>query len=332
MVRWRLASSFARSSDTIWWGATELARLVAALTGGAFTIEPSPAGEPWGAGEVLDLVARGEVACGHTAGSFFVERDPVLSLATFLPFGMDARRHAAWLNGPGAAPVANAWARQGVVVIACMNTGAQTGGWFRAPVHSVSDLAGLRIRTAGLPALVLRRLGARPVGLAAADILPTLRAGELDAADWIGPHDDQAMGFHTVAPFYHFPGVLEPSAQLSLVVGRDAWAALPDAFRCALSCAAAAVERALLVRYDTVNPLALAGLLRAGVTLCRFPDDVIAAMRAAAAAVLDELAADPTFAQALSSYRAFDAAGLSWLRMGELDTAAAAYAHVSRDI
>lgn len=328
MTRWRLASSFARSSDTVWWGATELARLVAALTGGTFTIEANPAGEPWGAGEVLDLVARGEVECGHTAGSFFVERDPVLSLATFVPFGMDARRHAAWLDGPGATPVAEAWARQGVVAIACMNTGAQTGGWFRAPVRGIADLAGLRIRTAGLPALVLQRLGAHPVSLAAADILPALRAGTLDAADWIGPHDDLAMRFHTVAPFYHHPGVLEPTAQLSLVVGHDAWAALPNAHRCALRCAAATVERALLVRYDTLNPAALTALLRDGVTLCRFPADTVAAMRAASAAVLDDLAEDAAFAQALASYRAFDAAGLSWLRMGELETAAAVSAHI----
>ncbi|MBN8940993.1 MAG: ABC transporter substrate-binding protein [Rhizobiales bacterium] len=323
-IRWRLASSFPRSSDTIWPAMTDLADRVAMLTDGGFVIEPSPAGEPHAATDVLDLVIRGDVQCGHTAGSFFVDRDPVLALATFVPFGLDARRHAAWLAGPGAERAAAAWERQGLVALACGNTGAQTGGWFRRPVQDAASFSGLRIRTAGLPALVLERLGAKPRSLSASQILAQLRSGELDAADWIGPHDDRMMGFHRVAPFHHYPGVLEPSAQLSLVVGRAGWEALPDGYRAALHCAAAAVERALLIRYDTLNPIALAGLREDGVTVVRFPDHVVAALRRATAEVLDELAAgDRHFADALRSYRAFADLGRDWAMMGELDTARA---------
>ena len=320
MLRWRLACSFAPSSDTIWSAIQHVATLVESLTDGALRIEPFPAGA-----DALDLVARGEVACGHTAGSFYVERDPVLALATFAPFGLDARRHAAWLDGPGAGYAARAWTRQGVIALPCLNTGAQTGGWFRRPVRTLADFAGLRIRTAGLPALVFERLGACPVNPAAANILPALRAGELDAADWIGPHDDLVMGFHEAAPCYHYPGAMEPAAQLSLIVGEAAWAALADPLRSALRCAAAAAERALLIRYDTLNPPALTALLAAGVALCRFPDAVLAGMRRASTEMLDALASDdPAFAAALRSYRDFGMAGHHWWQIGERDAAAAA--------
>ena len=325
MLEWHLACSFARTSDTIWPAVEQFAALVTSLTQGAFVITPHPAGEPYPADQVLGLVRRGEVECGHTAGSFFIGQDPVLALATFAPFGLDARRHAAWLDGPGAGYVARAWARQGVVSLPCLNTGAQTGGWFRRPIRELADFDGLRIRTAGLPALVFQRLGACPVSLAAHEVLPALQSGMLDAADWIGPHDDLAMGFHAAAPFYHHPGAMEPSAQLSLIVGQCSWDVLPEAFRCALRCAAAAAERALLVRYDTLNPPALASLVEAGVTLCRFPADVLAAMRTASTNVLDTLAAgDPAFADALRSYRIFGVAGQDWWQLGERDAAAAA--------
>jgi TRAP-type mannitol/chloroaromatic compound transport system substrate-binding protein len=324
-VTWRLASSFPRSSDTLWWALTELAAEVAALTDGQFRIEPHPAAELCQSADLIDLVARGEVECGHTAGSFFVGRDPVLALATFVPFGLDARRHAAWLAGPGAGHAEAAWRRQGLVALPCLNTGAQAGGWFRAPIADVAAFSGLRIRTAGLPALVLERLGARPKSLAADEVLGQLSSGDLDAADWIGPHDDRAMGFHQVAPFYHYPGVLEPSAQLSLVIGLAAWDALPASYRAALRCAAASVERALFTRYDSLNGPALAALIGEGVTVVRFPDTVVAALDAATHAVLDDIAArDERFREALISYRAFEAAGRDWAQMGEMATAVAA--------
>lgn len=321
-VTWRIASSFPASCATLWQSMVQFAEHVAILTEGRFRIEPTPAGEPYAVTDLLDLVASGEIQGCHAAGSFFMDRDPVLALTTFIPFGLNARRHAAWLDGPGAAFADTAWAQQGVVALPCGNTGSQTGGWFRASVTNVSCFQNLRIRTAGLPALVYERLGAKPVSLPADAILPALQTGTLDAADWIGPADDLAMGFHTAAPFYHMPGVLEPSAQLSLAFNRDAWSDLPDGWRRAIGCAAAAAERSIFVSYDTVNPIALNSLMKAGVSIVRFPPDVLDAMRAATTAILNDVRGqNQEFAAALASYREFENLGRPWAIMGESETA-----------
>lgn len=300
----------------------KFADIVSALSDGQFRIEPSPVGEPYGTAELLDLVAGGKIECCHTAGSFFLDRDPVLALATFAPFGLDARRHSAWLAGPGLTHAEAAWARQGLIAVPCGNTGAQTGGWFHAPVTAPSSFQHLRIRTAGLPALVYERLGATPVSLPADAIVPALQRGELDAADWIGPDDDRAMGFYKIAPYYHVPGVLEPSAQLSLAINPEAWQLLPERWRCAIRCAAATVEKSIQLRYDTVNPIALEALLKDRVTVVRFPPDVIEALRNASVAILADLRdQDAAFAAALDSYQTFTGLGQQWAVMGEVETA-----------
>jgi TRAP-type mannitol/chloroaromatic compound transport system substrate-binding protein len=321
-IVWRLASSFPTACTTLWQSMIEFADIISTLSDGEFRIEPSPVGEPYGAADLLDLVAEGKIECCHTAGSFFLDRDAVLALATFAPFGLDARRHGAWLAGPGSTHAEAAWARQGLIAVPCGNTGAQTGGWFRAPVTDPSSFQHLRIRTAGLPALVYERLGATPLSLTADAIVPALQCRELDAADWIGPDDDRTMGFYKMASYYHVPGVLEPSAQLSLVINPEAWRQLPERWRSAIRCAAATVEKSIRLRYDTANPVALEALIKDGVTIVRFPPDVIEALRDASAAVLADLRdKDPAFAAALDSYQRFTGQGQQWAIIGEAETA-----------
>lgn len=315
---WRLASSFPRELDVLWEVVTGVAERAALTTDGALHLEPSAAGEPHASLDVLPLVAAGTLEAGFTAGSFFMAQDPVLALQTFVPFGLDHRRHYAWLTGPGRDHAEAAWARAGVVALPCANTGAQMGGWFREPIAGTADFRGLRIRTAGLPALVLARLGAEVRQLPAEAIIPALAAGELDAADWIGPHDDARMGFVAHAPYYHHPGVLEPSAQLSLIVNAGRWAELRPGEQAALRAVCAEAGARVLARYDLLNPPALEELERAGARLVRFPDTVVAALRRATREVLVELAgANPEFGRALASYEAFAAAGRRWAALGE---------------
>src|SRR5688500_18080275 len=70
-VRWRLASSFPKSLDTIFGAAEVFAAKVKAMSGGKFEISTHPGGElmpPFG---VVDGVPNGTVECAHTAPYYF---------------------------------------------------------------------------------------------------------------------------------------------------------------------------------------------------------------------------------------------------------------------
>jgi TRAP-type mannitol/chloroaromatic compound transport system substrate-binding protein len=85
-VRWRLASSFPKSLDTIYGAAEVLAERVSALTGGKFQIRPYQAGEIVPGLQVMDAVQQGTVEAGHTASYYFVGKAQVLAFDTAVPF------------------------------------------------------------------------------------------------------------------------------------------------------------------------------------------------------------------------------------------------------
>src|ERR671914_2507459 len=126
-----------------------------------------------------------------------------------------------------------------IVTFPCGNTGTQMAGWYRKEIKSVADLKGLKMRVAGLAGQILERLGVVPQQIGGADIYPALERGTIDAAEWVGPYDDEKLGFHKVAKFYYYPGWWEGSAMVTLLVNQKAWEALPAPFKIAVESAAA---------------------------------------------------------------------------------------------
>jgi TRAP-type mannitol/chloroaromatic compound transport system substrate-binding protein len=307
-VRWRLASSFPRSSDVIYRAAETLAARVAALTGGRFEIMPSPAGEIVPALQVLDAVQNRSVQVGHTAGYYFRGKSPALAFETAVPFGMTARQQNAWmLYGDGLEQTRRVLADFGVVNFLGGNTGTQMGGWFRRPVGSLADLRGLKMRIPGLGGEVMDRLGALPQTIAGGEVYQALERGVVDAAEWIGPYDDEKLGFQRVVQTYHYPGWWEPGAVLSFYVNRAEYDRLPDAYKQALEAASLEANARMLAEYDARNPAALRRLVDGGVRLVPFPDDVLRAARDAARELLDGGASAGGYAAMLGSYRRFQA-------------------------
>ncbi|HLT47452.1 MAG TPA: hypothetical protein VK002_09515 [Rubricoccaceae bacterium] len=305
-VRWRLASSFPRSSDVIYRGAEALAERVAALTGGRFEIMPSPAGEIVPALQVLDAVQNRSVQVGHTAGYYFRGKHPALAFETAVPFGMTARQQNAWmLYGDGLEQTRRVLADFGVVNFLGGNTGTQMGGWFRRPLGSLADLRGLKMRIPGLGGEVMARLGALPQTIAGGEVYQALERGVVDAAEWIGPYDDERLGFQDVAQTYHYPGWWEPGAVLSFYVNQAEYDRLPDAYKLALEVASQEANARMLAEYDAKNPPALRRLVDGGVRLAPFPDDVMRAARDAARDLLEEGAGPGGYRALLESYRRF---------------------------
>ena len=231
-VRWRMASSFPKSLDTIYGGAEVLSKRVAAITGGKFQISVHAAGELVPAFGVVDAVQGNSVECAHSASYYFVGKNKAFGFDTTLPFGMNQRQQNAWMYyGGGLQLVRDFMKEYNIVTFPGGNTGVQMGGWFRKEIKTVKDLTGLKMRIAGLGGEVMTRLGAIAQQLPGGEIDQALEKGTIDAAEWVGPYDDEKLGFNRVAPFYYYPGFWEGGPVLSFMFNLDKWNELPEAYK-----------------------------------------------------------------------------------------------------
>lgn len=318
-IRWRLASSFPRSAEIIYRGAEVLAGRVSALTGGRFEIMASPAGEIVPPFQVLDAVQNRSVAMGHSASYYFTGKNEALAFDTGVPFGMTARQQNAWmLYGQGTELTRGLFADFGVINLLGGNTGTQMGGWFRNPINSMADMRGLKMRIPGLGAQVMDRLGVNALSLPGGEIYQALERGAIDATEWIGPYDDEKLGFQRVVQNYHYPGWWEPGALLSFYVNQQEWDRLPAEYQQVLEVAALEVNQRMMAEYDAKNPPALRSLIDGGVRLAPFPQDVMEAARDAAQSLYEETSAtDPIYRSVFENYRQFQRESDQWFSTAE---------------
>ena len=134
------------------------------------------------------------------------------------------RVQQSWMQfGGGLKLTREVFRRFNVVSFPVGNVGVQMGGWFRKEINSVDDLKGLKFRIGGFGGAVVSKLGAVPQQVAAGDIYSALEKGTLDAVEFIGPYDDEKLGFVRVAKYYYTPGWWEGSAQITALVNIAAW-------------------------------------------------------------------------------------------------------------
>lgn len=318
-VRWRIASSFPKSLDTIYGGAEVLAKRVAEITGGRFQITVHAPGELVPAFGVVDAVQAGSVECAHTASYYFVGKNKAFGFETTLPFGMNQRQQNAWMYYGGGMPLVRDFLRDyGIVSFPGGNTGVQMGGWFKKEIKSVSDLKGLKMRIPGIGGEVMARLGAVPQQLPGGEIYQALEKGTIDAAEWVGPYDDEKLGFFKVAQHYYYPGWWESNSMYSFYIGTKAWDALPKEYQAAFAAAAAEANIDMMAEYDFKNPTALRRLVGQGVKLHAYPVEV---MRAAQDAAFDlyaeESEKNPAFRKIYESWSKFRGEVMLWHRFAE---------------
>lgn len=318
-VRWRLASSFSRSLDTIYGAAEVLADRVRQLTDGKFEIRCYPGGEIVPPFEVLNNVQTGTLQMGHAASYYFIGKNPALAFDATVPFGLTARQYNAWLyHGGGLELMRDLFADFNVINFPGGNTGMQMGGWFRVLVESLDDLAGLKMRIPGLGGQVMNEMGVNTQVYPSGEIYPALERGAIDAAEWVGPYDDEKLGFHEVAPYYYYPGWWEPGPALTFYVNRDAYNTLPSMYRKALEVAASEANVNMLAQYDHKNPAALQRLLEQGTELRRFPDEVMQQAEEVTQQILeDEASGNPQYREIFESYKAARADSYRWFGTAE---------------
>jgi TRAP-type mannitol/chloroaromatic compound transport system substrate-binding protein len=291
-VRWRLASSFPNSLDTIFGAANIFAQKVKEASGGKFEISVHAGGElvpPFG---VVDAVQQGTVECAHTAPYYFFGKDPTFALGCAVPFGMNSRQMSAWMyQGNGLKLMREFYANYNIISFPMGNTGAQMGGWFRKPINSLADMKGLKMRIGGFAGKVMERIGVVPQNIPGGDIYPSLEKGTIDAAEWIGPYDDLKLGFYKVAKNYLYPGWWEGGPQLDLYVNNKAYNALSPEYKTIVELAASHAHINMQALYDAKNPPALKELVGKGAKLQGFPKDVMEAAFKASNDLYNELSA-----------------------------------------
>jgi len=328
-VRWRLASSFPRGLDTIYGSAEVMTRTLEAISGGRFTVRPYPAGELVPGLQVLDAVQQGTVEAGQTASYYFIGKNPALAFDSCVPFGLTARQQGAWLHeGGGLDLMRELLADFGIINFPAGNTGTQMGGWFKREIHGLSDLKGLKMRIPGMGGQVMDRLGVTVQVLAGGDIFPALERGAIDATEWVGPYDDEKLGFYKIAKYYYYPGWWEPGPSLSFYVNKTAWESLPGEYQAMFKAAARVAEVTMQARYDAKNPPALDRLLGQDVKLERFSDDIMNAALEASFEIMEEQAAkDPGYRKVYDAFKAVRGPMFRWFGTAELAYAEYAFRH-----
>ena len=318
-IKWRLTSSFPKSLDTIFGTAQTFAKYVADATDNKFQIQTFAAGEIVPGLQALDAVGNATVEMAQTPLYFYIGKEPALAYATGAPFGMNHRHQHSWWSFGGGAELCNEALKPFKThAILCGNSGTQMGGWFRKEIKTVDDLNGLKFRIAGMGGHVLAKLGVVPQQIAGGDIYPALEKGTIDAAEWVGPYDDEKLGFNKVAKYYYYPGWWEGNAQISLYVNLAKWQTLPKSYQAILTATCAEADLWTVSKYDTDNVAALKRLVGAGTQLRPFSREILDACYKAAQEFYAETSAkNEKFKKVYEPWKKFLEEEHQWFRVQE---------------
>ena len=318
-VKWRLTSGFPKSLDTIYGAAELFSKYVSDATDGRFQVQPFAAGEIVPTPQAIDAVSNATVEMAHTASYYYVGKDPTFGILTAAPFGLNTRQQNSWFYQNGGNAIANEfYAKHGVYALPGGNTGTQMGGWFRKEIKTADDLKGLKMRIAGIAGQVMQKLGVVPQQIPGGDIYPALERGTIDATEWVGPYDDEKLGFNKVAPFYYYPGWWEGGATIHFWFNKQKWEELPKAYKAIAEAACAFANIDMTAKYDAKNPGALRRLVGAGAQLRPFSQEIMEASYKASNEMYDEtMAKNPDFKKVWENMRAFRGEEYLWFQVAE---------------
>src|SRR5215468_11891946 len=318
-IKWRLTSSFPKSLDTLWGAAETFAKYVGEATDNKFQVQTFAAGEIVPGLQAADAVTTGTVEACHTATYYYIGKDPTFALFCAVPFGLNSRQQNAWFyDGDGVKLMNEFTQKYDLISLLAGNTGCQMGGWFRNEIKEVADLNGLKFRIGGFAGQVLAKLGVVAQQIAGGDIYPALEKGTIDATEWVGPYDDEKLGFFKIAKYYYYPGWWEGGTALHFFINSDKWDALPKAYKSLLTIACGYANMDVQARYDARNPQAIKRLVANGTQLRPFSQAIMEACLKASNEVNAETSAvNPDFKKILDSQTEFRNDGNLWWQVAE---------------
>src|SRR5256884_202357 len=318
-IKWRYTASWPKALDTLYGGCEYFAKRVAEITDNKFQIQAFAAGEIVPGLQVLDAVSNGTVEMGNTALYYYWGKNPAFTFGTSLPFGLNTRSHISWLRFGGGMDMLNDLLKEyNCVGVPTGSTGAQMGGWFRKEIKSMDDFRGLKFRVGGFAGTIIAKVGGVPQQIAGGDIYPALEKGTIDAAEWVGPHDDEKLGFNKVAPYYYYPGWWEGGTANHLLINQAKWNELPKTYQAVVAAAAGLANVEETARYDARNPAALKRLIAAGTQLRPSPQPVMeACLKASNEVNAETSAANADYKKVLDSMQAFRNDEYLWWQVAE---------------
>jgi TRAP-type mannitol/chloroaromatic compound transport system substrate-binding protein len=324
LMEWRMVTSWPKGLPGLGTGAERLAANITAMSGGRLTIKVYAAGELVPALECFGAVSNGTAQLGHDASYYHAGKSEGCPFFTTFPYGFTTAELDAWVKyGNGQKLWDELYAPFGIRAFHAGSTGTQMLGWFKREIRSVEDLKGLKFRAPGHQGRVLQKLGVTPVSLPGGEIFPALQSGAIDAAEWIGPYNDLALGFYQVCRYYYSPGYHEPGPSLQLMINERAWRSLTPELQAIVRAAADAATRDMLAEYNARSGPALRTLVKDhGVIVRGLPEDVLMACGEKANEVLNEIYAGDTspnriVRRIIEDFLAFRKEIIPWTRVGE---------------
>ncbi|GLQ55279.1 TRAP transporter substrate-binding protein [Devosia nitrariae] len=311
---WRMVTTWPKNFPGLGVGAQRLADRITAATGGRLTIQVFAAGEMVPGLQALDAVIDGSAEMSHGAAYYWQNKSQGLSFFTGVPYGMTSRELTGWVRYLGGQEIWDEIYDQfGLQGFLSGDTGTQAGGWFKNELTGVADVQGLRFRTPGLGGQVWAKLGASVTNLAAGEIFAALQSGTLDAAEFVGPYNDLALGFYQIAKNYYFPSFIEPGLATELVVDKAKFTALPADVQAIVRDVCQAEYDAVAADFAANDPRALQALVSEhDVQIRQFPEEILEAGAVAAKELLTEIreSGDPLTKKTAESF----VAGLKLVR------------------
>ena len=264
---------------------------LAALSDGAIAVTQHDPGAFVPTYEVPDAVRDGVLQAAWTVAPFLIQRSKAFGLLGAAPFGPNPASFVAWLKQGGGQRHIDDLSDHHISVktLVCAMMGTAGDFWSKRPLHSLSDLQGLKVRNFGFAADTMSSLGASPVMLPGSEIIPALEVGVIDAANFGGPVSDLAMGLPDYASHYYMSGILEPATPVLFLVNWDAWTALEPAGQDFVTAVCEENLHHSLAEFERLNAAALQTIRAGGTTVTPFPDEISLALLRSWQGVADRL-------------------------------------------
>jgi TRAP-type mannitol/chloroaromatic compound transport system substrate-binding protein len=320
--QWRMPTYWSPANDVLLGNAQKFARMAEEMSGGRLKIQVFAAGELMPAPGVFDACSQGTVEMYNAAAYYWPGKEPATQWFTAMPFGLNPQGTYAWYYfGGGVKLWEETYAPFNLIPRPSASTGPQMMGWFRKKITTIADLKGLKMRIPGLGGKVYNRYGVSVVLLPPGEIYTALERGVIDAAEWVGPHDDMKMGFHQIARYYYYPGWHEPGTTGEFVFNKKAFEALPVDIQHILDYLTQALNTIEFMEYFTRNAQALQRLkadFKGKVELTRLSDGVLKELKKGAAEIVkEESEKSPQARKVHASYTKFQDLVADWSLISE---------------